>query len=411
MNNSLQTGPIPDVSVLSSLNSDYSCFLPGSIEYELGRLASESLTTPYSITGVVNSSPDLFLALASFTCSFDYKDLEGLSDHISLIKSVYSRLFFDDFIGSCTPINGYLGAFSTAGGSILCYSAGRTDFCLSIPQSFIEKFDLAYCLMSLRELLTAGGRVTRFDLPIDDFAKSLPIKYIYDAKINGEFVSRITDVGYGIKNRGSKNAVSYEQSTIGARVSNFFCRYYDKFAESKGKIDCFRFEMELKDEFARACWDKLLLESFPSVDVKGNFSEFSSDGFRNAVFSILSSKIDFRDPFSNPHKSRRVRMHWWDTFLNGIPTSKITLPKVERAIDKAIDWVRDQVSTTLAVIAKFAGRDFSALMGGFIEYGKTRLKKRHMSLLYNFIKDKPKNVIKDKALVEYDNYMQRFNLT
>lgn len=343
--------------------------------------SSGQVQTPVSITGVLHTYYDFNLELFPgwFTLSFQSSGFSTYKFFFEEITKTFCKAFTDEIIAKSIPAYGYSCGLSTALGASIYYSPDLLHFTIKLPETYCRKFQTDKLLLNVNRLINLGGKITRMDHTIDDFSKQLSIKYIHDTKLTGEMVSKVSTVGYATKHRGHK--IRFECATLGSRESLLFSRIYDKSVESKGKIDAIRWELEFKSEFATASFEYIFKRSFPYWENLSRRFEFSADGYKAAILAILSSRFDFRDPSSSNQKFRRERSQWFERFLDGIDKAIISLPKIEPSIDKTINWVRDQVGTSLNILSKFFGDNFLDFLSGVIDYSEPKLTRRHLAVL------------------------------
>lgn len=337
--------------------------------------------TPGCNTGVLRTDFPFNLQIFPgwFTLSFQAASSLALSKLFESVRRSFCVMFGDEISGKAIPAYGYANAVSTALGAYFYYSSDLPHFTLRLPETYCKRFDIPKLLLNIKDLLNLGGKITRMDHTIDDYSKQLSIKYIHDSKFTTEMVSRVTTVGYGTKHRGSK--VSYECTTLGSRTSQLFSRIYDKFVESKGKINTIRWELEFKADFAVICFDYIYKRSFPYLENPKRQFEFSADGYRASILAILKSRFDFRDPSTATQKFRRKSSQWWVAFCEGIESAQVSVPKSPPAIDKTIRWVTESVGTSLNLLSKYLGGDFPDFLAGVIEYSESKLTPRHLAML------------------------------
>jgi hypothetical protein len=119
---------------------------------------------------------------------------------------------------------------------------------LSIPGKPLRAM-LADTLMSFCDSLKAFGAVaTRFDWAIDDYDRQISLSVFEEAGRNNN-VFGCTEMGVTERR---KFAQTQRTPTIyfGSTQSDKFVRIYDKFLESKGKIDAIRYEVQWRNKYA-----------------------------------------------------------------------------------------------------------------------------------------------------------------
>lgn len=335
--------------------------------------------TPPSVS--VSSKGDYNIGIGWLTLSFVCPDLENLSDALKEIESLYYGFTHDEFCEMHFPVNTYKTVKKTVFGSLFAFSEGRQDFCLIIPQNVCDRFITPDLLELTRVLIGYGGRLTRVDIYLDDFTRSIDLDRVLEATTSGEFVSRLRMVDTTSRFDRTKSKLAGRVVRIGSRRKQFYLRWYDKGLESKGKIDSIRLEAELKGKFARGAFNYIYNQSFSLPLVGEPVNSFSQQQFSIAVLAVLGTRFDFRDPNSNNNISRRSRSEWWSKFCEGVEKIKLVLPSLPPAIDKTIQWLTDGVSTSLAIAREYLQDNFFDFLAGLLDYGQSRLRARHFALL------------------------------
>jgi DNA relaxase NicK len=131
---------------------------------------------------------------------------------------------------------------------------------------------------------------------------------------------------------------------LGSRASEKFVRFYDKFAESHGVLDCYRFELELKDSMANTMF-ALVLE-FPDNEQE----------YQRKIIDYAVSSVDFVERIDK-NMSRNHRLEWWDAWLSRLKCTRIFIKtnRVKTSISAKKNWVQRSVAKTLLMIQKSIG--------------------------------------------------------
>jgi len=338
-------------------------------------------TTPYSNTGVLVSDVPYSVSVGWITFSCVVADPNDLFAAINGVRDIYCRSLLDEVVDGGRPFRGYKNSDVTALGAVLCWTPGRTDFCLTLPQSTCEAVTTQYLLWLVNELLQFGCRVTRLDLTVDDFSRDLDIQSIYQACIDGHLVARTSEVDPSFPINVKTGEFREKKLTIGRRSSEFYLRIYDKFLESKGKINAIRVEQELKGNLAFGAAKLLIEKAFSGFGASANFDNFAFSSFCDVVLGILAKKVDFRNKHSNNNITRRDRLFFWDKFLHGAASLKVEIKKVIHKIDRVIEWVADSVSASLATLQAYFADDFTDYLKGLLNLGQAKMRCRHFKLL------------------------------
>lgn len=338
-------------------------------------------TAPYSNTGAAVSSHPYSVSIGWITFSCVVADSADLYSAMACVRSVYEKNLLDEFSSSNLSFRGYKCSESSYLGATLAYTPGRTDFCLTLPQSLCDQVTTQYLLWLIAEMLSAGCRVTRLDLTIDDYLRELSIDDIYQACVDGHLVSRTAELDSSKPTNVKTGEIREHKLTIGRRVSEFFLRIYDKAIESKGKINSIRVEQELKGSLAQRVAKLLIDSAFSGQDSQISFSNFSFTKFCDTVITVLVTKVDFRHKDSNNNITRRKRLEFWDNFVLGVAKTKLEVLRKVNKIEKVIDWVADSVSASLATLQAYFGSGFRAYLKGVLDIGQAKMRNRHYKLL------------------------------
>jgi DNA relaxase NicK len=131
---------------------------------------------------------------------------------------------------------------------------------------------------------------------------------------------------------------------LGSRDSEKYIRFYDKFAESHGRLDCYRWEVEYKGELANKLFS-LILE-FPPVEYL----------YQQALVDYAVSCVDFLDK-SNKNIGRNMRLEWWEAWLSRVQMYcyQVKVPRIKTTISAKKNWVQRSVSKTLLMIKRSIG--------------------------------------------------------
>lgn len=279
-----------------------------------------------------------------------------------------------------TGLNGYSERSSVLGSGFVLWHPNRPDMgvhCV-LPAKALAQIDLTPIGL-MNWVLDKGGKFTRIDVAYDDFSGLLDIAEIDRKLRKGEVVTRWkkakTQTGSYAIGTGMDDGSGV---TIGSRVSEAYCRIYDKKMERERlKIDVpvkswVRCEIELKGEKSNEL-AKILGGSV--------FDNNASELLANFLYGML----DFKDPGKDTNKSRWETSGWWLKFVQATGKLKVSLPKDERTIDDVKEWWLSSVAPMTAVILLAHVQDnemdgYNWLMTA-ITNGETRLKAKHKKLI------------------------------
>ena len=187
------------------------------------------------------------------------------------------------------------------------------------------------------------GRATRIDLACDDFDRLTNFDDLADAQRNRNYVGvrshRVTRSG-GLS---EEDGVTYY---FGAKSSDTQLRVYDKWIESRHKINCIRWELQLRRaKAAEACAQWVVLSSGAAEHVAGFIS------------GCIAGAVDFIDR-SAGHKdlSRCERLPWWERLRSCMGEArKIVVEPPIPLMAAKLAWVCKSVMPSLATIKKYLG--------------------------------------------------------
>jgi len=277
-------------------------------------------------------------------------------------------LALDCDLGDWVPLDygskGYQNAIQGPDGARIDFDPkGRYDFNVTLPGKASRRVGADRMVKLLRYSLDHRGNARRIDVVIDDFTRTVSPNEVMSA-IQGPDV--VTKAKSGVRMDGFKPGCG-EQTGItvylGANSSRRKLRVYDKALESDGETDCIRWEMQERDEAAETLIAQLAYQPWQTV-----------------VPRRLVSFVDFRDYESHSEIEKRERLDWFKTFVGEIDRANVYLAKAVATVHEKIEWVRQTIAPTLAVLMSFWKGDTTPLTD-IIADGKRRWKPRHLALL------------------------------
>ncbi len=242
------------------------------------------------------------------------------------------------------------------GGAKVYWSPGRDDVHIEMPGRAVGSLSEA----QLRGLLLVActlGKATRVDLCADDFSHVIQPREVYDAA--GSAVTHTVRDKWQMTESRDGGATCY----IGSRSSRQFLRVYNKAAQSGGKTNSIRWELEFKKEAAEIVAGRLATEDWRVV-----FDEH------------LVNLVDFRERVDGKRGDRTARLSWFAAIVGGATKAKMRFRQPVRSLDKADAWLRQCVSAILATVFEGRGGDM-AYVESLLGEGKKRQKPRHRALL------------------------------
>jgi len=263
--------------------------------------------------------------------------------------------------------HGYQLALLGPGGARLDSAApGRDDFHLSMPGKACQAAG-GKGMQGLAQYAVAHRvHVTRLDLAMDDYGRTVSPADFQAAVTGADVVThakrwRAIQGGTVGEDSQPTGATCY----LGAPASRVQLRMYDKGLETHGRINAIRHELQLRDEPAQAVLQELA-------------------GGRNwgqVWASHLARFVDFRRPVAgDSNKTRWERVPWFQALVGMASKALAYPPAPVRTIEQVIDWLKQGVAPSLAlVVAHFKG-DMGELVG-IINGGRARWKPRHLAML------------------------------
>lgn len=240
---------------------------------------------------------------------------------------------------------------------------------------YLSRFDLLGQLGIFRYLKANKVHSTRYDVALDDYRRM----------VSDEQIIKACKVGNcsGFRKYQRKTSAfikNDEYQTIYLGASKKMVRRYD--ALPVHGEDCHRWELQLREHHAR----KFIDVFYKNEEIWDSFSiEDSVQAFSKFLLDYLLGSVSFIKK-SDKNLDRCPLLSWWQRFINKLEAQPtwITLPKVEKSIQKTIDWHYRQVSSSLAIFAGALDFDrFLSYVDSLIEYGKEKFADSHRSLMRN----------------------------
>ena len=228
---------------------------------------------------------------------------------------------------------------------------------VDIPQSAMDSLTGEELLKFLVHVLACDRvKITRLDVYHDDFCKIIsPAAVHHGVQRGGIGVPRYRNID-GYTNYNHQKGVSTGYTFYaGSRKSGKMLRFYDKSAESEGKIDCYRWEIEFTNSYAEVA-GKTLLESLEKA-LDAESVEKAIIVIENAMKSLISGSISFHEIPVGMSPSELERnwakrcplTWWWREIIAGLQPAKLTLNKRKPSLSGTISWLKQQVMPKLAL--------------------------------------------------------------
>lgn len=213
-----------------------------------------------------------------------------------------------------------------------------------------------------------GFKATRVDVALDDFGKTINPQLVIDA------IKAENTEGFRTSNLYQNFDKEYQGWSIymGSSQSDRCTRYYNKEAESKGEVNSYRWEVQLRNKFAQTFVEKYVSLSSESYDFLAP----------HVLSSIVTSGIGFVDRSENKRLSRLRKLGWWQEFIDKVGKAKLSIVRKVKSIERSIGWIKKQVANTLYVLRDGLGRNrYNHFMQDIFELAKSRINSSHEALI------------------------------
>ena len=220
---------------------------------------------------------------------------------------------------------------------------GNCRCLISIPGKVLSAMKMLTVRRLALGILLTGLHCTRLDVAIDDFGKRLKFQTIVDALLAKNYAKFKTwDWRFS---KGGGICIYF-----GSRESSRCTKIYDKFVESKGKINAYRLETKFGNKIAQ----KVLLEWLMiDPDTLGDNWERQSASY--LAKSVVGS-VNFIDRAVKPDEKnldRLPRLYWWEAFVELIGGEIYhTAPIIQTSLDKAAQYHKRSTLRSLVCIIK-----------------------------------------------------------
>lgn len=206
-------------------------------------------------------------------------------------------------------------------------------------------------ILLITGLSRRGFNFTRLDPNFDDYGKRLDPNHLVEADLNGWIKGQPT---VDARFNPSKGGFTIRIGASGAKKA---VRFYDKSVESKGKIDAYRFEGQLRGDYARDLATKIYAIGTKILRKKTS---------RQVVIDYLAWDIlehaiglwEFIIPKGNDkNKSRGTVCPFWKDFCDSLNATPVKV-KVQRAKSKfetTEKWFEKSTPRHLAMQAEIYG--------------------------------------------------------
>jgi DNA relaxase NicK len=211
---------------------------------------------------------------------------------------------------------------------------------VSLSGSVLGRLSVEQIRELSRRLLELGFKATRFDVAMDDYDKRVGFSEIVDALRCGNFARFKT---FDIVCNGGKRDFNGWTIYCGSNQSDRRLRIYDKQAESKGEIDAIRWEIQCKGKVADVTWYSWL--------------ECPLECSAQYLGGLVIGQVEFIERKEGERNVPRMKaLPWWKELKDAVAFSiRHSVQSLKPNLKKAKEWIRAQVSKTLAIIQEVCG--------------------------------------------------------
>ncbi|QFG01286.1 replication initiation factor domain-containing protein (plasmid) [Psychrobacillus glaciei] len=238
----------------------------------------------------------------------------------------------------------------------------------------------------------ARHNFTRVDIAIDDKKDSVInfdkfLRYSEDGHVSSLWYKYSLIMERRISDTETLGRTLY----YGSKKSKIFMRVYDKKLEQikkakanqqkkeellKVQNEWTRMELVFREERAGMAADYILMSKEIGILIRG----------------VLNQYIRFVEPnpnSTNQQKRRWDTAPWWQDIIEDVEKIKLSQKKADRRIEDMKDWVKKQISPTLATILEATEGDMSWLVNVIVG-GSSRLKNKHKQAIHQYMTERKK---------------------
>lgn len=211
--------------------------------------------------------------------------------------------------------------------------------------------------------------VTQIHLALDDKTGTLDSARMLSAMHeNAVTTMKTSQVINGFRKQEGSWVDGGQTIYYGSFQGDRLLRFYDKRLEQFSKTgtdpghDWYRCELQARRKYATKIAAVLVEQGLEKIP------------------AIIRGVVDFREP-DNENNSRRSVCPWWETVTGGSEPLKTGVPKAVDCLNRAVKWLENVVSRTLAEVAAVLGDDAldRIFRAGNVKMDETRLQKFSMA--------------------------------
>lgn len=220
---------------------------------------------------------------------------------------------------------------------------------LDVPATVLESLPLPTLERFLSEVVRTARNIPRLDVALDDWEKrqrpeqldALTADPADPAKLSKRWLkTRAQDSDFRRSRGGKRAGASWY---LGAPMGEARLRVYDKAAESQGRIDAIRWELQLRDQRAKDALCHLIWGG-PNLG-----SQFGQLGTWAAA--ELLRFVDFVDREADTNISRCPRLDWWAALVGGASAARPVYVPPEQTVERLHRYALRALPSLLATLA------------------------------------------------------------
>lgn len=247
---------------------------------------------------------------------------------------------------------------------------------LDAPASVLEGMSHERLHALLWDVAAHARNVTRVDVTLDDWDKR---RTPWDLELltsgaddpytlnKAQMVTRAEQSDF----RRSKGPTGGDSWYLGSSKGEARLRVYDKARESRGEVDCIRWELQLRGDSAKAAVVRLVLGG------KGG----TAQNMGVWAGAELVRFVDFRDRAADSNVTRCPRLDWWAELVGGASRARPVVVPAPMTAERLHTHARFALPSWLATLAdtapKVTGQSPEQWMLDMLQRGRRNRSARH----------------------------------
>lgn len=226
-----------------------------------------------------------------------------------------------------------------------------------IPGAACGSLQADFLMMLIHDLVfTFWMKATRLDVCWDDYKRTVPIETIEAALEAGQVSGyRSYEVRKPKRFNGPMEGHSVLLGKRGQNGGGKYMRVYDKSLESKGEVNCIRWEVEYSKEKAQAVCFALAQQD-------------TIEKFGVLVGAFVGGAVDFLVR-KDKHLDRATRLDWWQGVRDLLGVAVLRGSKNLKVLEKTQEWIEKSVAPSLRMLVRACGHEnvvdwISSMSGG-----------------------------------------------